>query len=86
MLQLKRIQSKGAIMKRVEINYIFLKDKIKRQFGKNSEFAKQLGISNQELSNKLNNKSSFTQEQIIACKQILCLSEAETYNCFFIPR
>ena len=61
-------------MKKIEINYMYLKDHIQRQFGRRSEFAKQLGISNQELSNKLNNKSSFTQQQIIKAKELLKLS------------
>lgn len=70
-------------MKKTEINYIFLKDKIKKIYGTNAEFAKAIGITNQELSNKLNNKSSFTQEQIIACVDLLSLNESDVYACFF---
>ena len=70
-------------MKKTVINYIFLKDKIKKTFKTNAEFAKAIGVSNQELSNKLNNKTSFTQEQIITAMKLLSLDENGVYACFF---
>lgn len=72
-----------VLMKKTVINYIFLKDKIKKHFGTNAEFAKAIGISNQELSNKLNNKTSFTQEQMITAMNLLSLDENGVYACFF---
>lgn len=70
-------------MKKIAINYIFLKDKIKKIYGTNAKFAKAMGITNQELSNKLNNKSSFTQNQILTSAKLLSLSENDIYYCFF---
>lgn len=65
------------------MDYSFLRGKIIEKSKSISVFAKQLGISNQELSNKLNNKSSFTQEQIGKTIDILGLNENETCKCFF---
>ncbi len=70
-------------MSKPVVNYMFLKDKIQKVFKCNANYAKALGISNQELSNKLNNKSQFTQEQIIASIKLLELSENDVHACFF---
>lgn len=70
-------------MPKTEFNYIFLKDKIARKYGSQSNFAKALNISYQEMSNKINNKSSFSQEQIYTAVQLLNLSESEVVSCFF---
>lgn len=70
------------MMKR-PMNYSFLRGKIVEVCGSNTVFAEKLGISTQELSNKLNNKSSFTQEQIDEAIVILSLNECELRKCFF---
>lgn len=69
-------------MKR-NMNYSFLRGKIVEVCGSNNAFAEKLGISTQELSNKLNNKSSFTQEQIDEAIIILSLNSSEVVKCFF---
>lgn len=70
-------------MKTVIFNYVYLKDKISKKFGSQNNFANALGISYQELSSKLNNKTSFTQEQVYKCINLLSLNETETIACFF---
>lgn len=70
-------------MKTVIFNYVYLKDKISKKFGNQNNFANALGISYQELSSKLNNKTSFTQEQVYKCINLLSLNETETIACFF---
>lgn len=70
-------------MSKTVFNYIFLKDKIAKKFGSQSNFAKAMNISYQEMSNKLNNKTSFSQDQIYAAVQLLSLSETEVVSCFF---
>lgn len=75
--------NRGGVMSKTVFNYIFLKDKIARKYGSQSNFAKALNISYQEMSNKINNKSSFSQEQIYTAVQLLNLSESEVVACFF---
>ncbi|MBR2506643.1 MAG: DUF739 family protein [Bacilli bacterium] len=70
-------------MKTVIFNYVCLKDKISKKFGNQNNFANAIGISYQELSSKLNNKTSFTQEQIYKCIDLLSLNETEILACFF---
>ena len=65
------------------MNYSFLRGKIVEVCGSNTVFAEKLGISTQELSNKLNNKSSFTQKQIDESIVILSLGECELGKCVF---
>lgn len=68
----------------MKINYGFLKAKIQEKCGNQVVFAKELGISPQSLSAKLNNKSSFSHEQITKSKEILKLNTEDLERCFFI--
>lgn len=68
-----------------QIDYSFLRGKIISKCGTTAAFAEKLGISPQELSSKLNNKSAFTQEQIFKSRFILSLDEKEMAKCFFCP-
>ena len=67
------------------MDYSFLRGKIVENCKSASAFARKLGISRQSLSYKLNNKTSFTQEQISMSIEILSLTEEETMKCFFLP-
>lgn len=60
-----------------------LRKKIRGKYTTIAEFATELGISSQEMSNKLNGKSSFTVEQIYKCVNLLGLTEKELKNIFF---
>lgn len=75
--------NQGGFMSKTAFNYIFLKDKIAKKFGSQSNFAKAMNISYQEMSNKINNKTSFSQDQIYTAVQLLNLSETEVVSCFF---
>lgn len=70
-------------MSKTVFNYIFLKDKIAKKYGSQSNFAKAMNISYQEMSNKINNKTSFSQDQIYTAVKLLNLSETEVVSCFF---
>ena len=70
-------------MRTIAFNYVYLKDKISKKYGNQKNFANALSISYQELSNKLNNKTSFTQEQIYKCMDLLGLNETDVFACFF---
>ena len=64
------------------MNYNFLKGKIVEKCGTQSKFAELLGISVQELTKKLTNKGSFTQNQMLKAKQILELDDNEIVKAF----
>ncbi len=72
--------------KTVSFNYGFLKDKITQMCGTQAVFAEKLGISKQSLSNKLNNKSQFSHDEIYRISVLLQLDNAEIGRCFFIAR
>lgn len=65
------------------MNYRYLKGKIIEKCGSQNKFAECLDISKQALSNKMNSKTSFSQEQIIQSKEILGLNDSELVKCFF---
>lgn len=67
------------------MDYSYLRGKIIENCKSNYAYAKKIGISNTELSNKLNNKSSFTQKQISDSIKILNLNENDIMKCFFYP-
>ncbi len=66
-----------------QYDYSKLKGRIKECFSKQSEFALKLGISNTSLSYKLNNKTSFDQNEIHRAIKIFKLTPQETINYFF---
>lgn len=68
---------------KTRMDYSFLRGKIISICQNNNVFAEKLGISKQELSYKLNNKSSFTQEQVYNSIQLLSLNDEEVIKCFF---
>ncbi len=72
--------------KKILMNYGFLKEKISDKCGTQEAFAKRLGISKQSLSNKLNNKTSFTHSEIFESMVILELNNTDLERCFFMPR
>lgn len=69
----------------MRMDYSYLRGKIIENCKSNCNYAKKIGISNTELSNKLNNKSSFTHKQICDSIQILNLTENDITKCFFLP-
>lgn len=68
------------------MDYSFLKGKIVEKCGSQTEFAKRLNLSNQNLSSKLNNKTKFSQEEISLTIEILSLNDEELKKCFFMRK
>lgn len=64
-------------------NYSYLRGKIVSQCGTIGNFAKEMNMSKQTLSAKLNNKNSFSQEQIDLSIDVLKLNDKEVRKCFF---
>lgn len=66
-----------------QYDYSKLKGRIRESFPNQSEFAKQLELSEASLSYKLNNKKAFSQNQIQKAIEILNLTAQETKEYFF---
>ena len=67
----------------MQYNYSKLKGKIVEKFLTQSNFAKEIGISNKSLSDKLNNKRDWTQRQIDNSCKVLGISSEEIPVYFF---
>lgn len=66
-----------------EYEYSKLRGKIKECFSQQSELAQQLGISDTSLSNKLNNKTAFDQDEIYKIINMFDLNAEEALAYFF---
>jgi len=64
-------------------DYSKLKGRIRECFPTQSEFAQKLGISDASLSNKLNNRTVFDQDEIEESINIFNLNPGETIKYFF---
>lgn len=64
-------------------NYNKLKGRIVEICGSQSEFAKLLGVSKQTVTAKLNNRSNFSQNDIIKWCEILQIDQSEIGIYFF---
>ena len=67
-------------------DYSKLKGRIKECFDTQSEFAQELKISDTSLSNKLNNKTPFDQDEIQESIEVFNLSPIETIEYFFTKK
>lgn len=67
-------------------DYSKLKGKIKENFLLQSEFAECLKISDTSLSNKLNNKTFFSQDEIQKSINIFKLNPVEVIEIFFTEK
>lgn len=67
-------------------DYSKLKGRIRECFVTQSEFAQKLKISDTSLSNKLNNKTVFDQDEIQESIKIFNLSPMETIEYFFTKK
>jgi hypothetical protein len=67
-------------------DYSKLKGRIVEKYGTRKEFAKQLGLSEVAMSNKMNNKSGFSQDDVIVWAKALCIPEKEYGIYFFYPQ
>jgi len=64
-------------------DYAKLRGKIKEIFDTQAAFAKEMGISNTSLSEKLNNKVEFTQKEIERAIELLQIPKDEIPIYFF---
>lgn len=64
-------------------DYSKLEGKIKEKCGSQLKFQKMMGLSHTSISNKLNNKVQFTQEDIEKAIKILDLKKEEISLYFF---
>lgn len=67
-----------------EFDYNKLRGKI-REYGTQEAFAAAIGISAVTLSERLNNKSLFTQKEIAAAVNVLNISTEDIPTYFFTP-
>lgn len=70
----------------IEYEYGKLRGRIRECFIQQSEFAQKLGISETSLSNKLNNKTAFDQDEIYRVIEMFDLSAEETLAYFFTTK
>ena len=68
-----------------QFDYSKLRGKI-REYGTQEMFAEAVGISTVTLSERLNNKSQFTQKEISTAVEILNISPDEIPTYFFTPK
>ena len=64
-------------------DYSKLRGRIKEYFGNQSDFAKSLNLSSVSLSHKLNNRISFTQDEMYKSMEKLNINKIEICDYFF---
>lgn len=67
-------------------NYCKLEGKIKEVFDTQSKFALAMNVSNVTISQKLNNKSEWTQSEIEKASELLGISKDEIPAYFFAEK
>ena len=72
-------------MKLVSFSYDKLRGKIREVFGTQDRFAEALGMSKSTLSQKLNNSSEFTQQEMLDSMTLLHQSLSRLDEYFFTP-
>jgi len=64
-------------------NYAFLHGQIKEKYNTQENFAVALGIGRVSLSQRLNNKLAFSQDEILRAVKLLGLKNEQIAKCFF---
>lgn len=72
-------------MNLVSFSYDKLRGKIREVFGTQDRFAEALGMSKSTLSQKLNNSSEFTQQEMLDSMALLHQSLSQLDEYFFTP-
>lgn len=70
----------------MKFNYAKLRGKIVEVYGNQRGLSKAIGISEHTISVKLNNKKSWTQNEITKMCELLGISPAEITAYFFTPK
>ena len=73
----------GRKMTKNVFDYSKLKGRIKEKFNNQRDFAKALCISEVALTNKLNNRTKFNQDEILKCIDLLVIDLEEIPLYFF---
>lgn len=64
-------------------NYNKLRGRIKEKFNTQESFAKAIGMSQIALSQRLNNSTKFTQDEIIKACRLLDINDSDISTYFF---
>ena len=67
-------------------DYSKLRGRIVEKYGTQSEFAKAFGISDNSMSRKLNNKNSFSVDDIIKITHMLDIQSKDVSSYFFTEK
>lgn len=70
-------------MAKITYDYSKLRGLIREKFSTIASFSQELGISSTSLSQKLNNKVSFSQIEIDKAKSLLGITDYEIVDVFF---
>lgn len=67
----------------IQFDYSKLRGKIKEKCSTETAFSSMLGISTVSLSSKLNNRTGFSEEEILKACEILGIERKDIANYFF---
>ena len=67
----------------MSFNFNRLRGKIIERYGSQAKFAKELGLSQNSLSRKMNNKTRFTSTDMVKIKELLSIPNNELDAYFF---
>lgn len=70
----------------IVFDYAKLRGRIVERCGKQSAFAKAMGINEGTLSNKLSGKSSFTMGEVVKACEVLDISMKDVSSYFFVVK
>ena len=70
----------------VEFDYSKLKGKIIEKYGTQTEFAKEFGVSKNSFSMKMNNKTSFSTNDILKITNMLNIDKEDISSYFFTQK
>lgn len=70
----------------MEFEYAKVKGKIKEKFGTQADFASAMGLSATTISDKLNNKSPWTQKEIDSACVLLGIEPVDIPTYFFTTK
>ena len=83
MLNFKQIKKAAREVNKMSFDYSKLRGKIVEKYGNQSNFASALGISENTLSLKMNNKVRFTTDDITTISRLLEIDAGEIGRYFF---
>lgn len=70
----------------MKFDFSELKGKIVAKFGTRAAFAVAMGFNNEQLSRRLNNRTSFTMDEIYRAMDLLGIAPKDIAKYFFTPK